>query len=334
MDYFLYTFLFIFGTMFGSFASVLIYRIKSREGGIIAWKSHCKTCKRDLTSLELIPILSWLLQRGECKGCRKKISRIYPFLEISMGLLFAAVGIFLVDYNLILSLDGFEWLRMLFFLTIIFLTVIYVFYDILYLEIPESILLIANITVFWSLILQDIGYNIFPYFSTWTFHFEILIISIVIMSSLYIIMLAGLKEIYDFLLLWFCIIILWWYMYFSWTSYSDSALLSGVIAALGIFISFFLQIIFSWGRAMGGGDLRIAILMGLIVWISFAFPAWMICYLIGSIIGIWILIQAQCKKVPKQGLSHQLPFGPFIASGYLTVLFFFPQISNFIAWYV
>ena len=334
MNYFFYTFLFIFGTMFGSFASVLIYRIKSWEGGIVAGKSHCKTCERDLTSLELVPIFSWLFQGWKCKGCKEKISGVYPLLEISMGILFTAVGVFLVDYNLVLSLDGFEWLRMLFFLSIIFLTVIYVFYDILYLEIPESILLIANIAVFGVLIIQDIGYSIIPYFSTWGFHFEILAIALIVIGALYTIMLAGLKEIYDLLILWFCISIIWLYMYFSWTSYSDSALLSGTIAALGVFISFFLQIVISRGRAMWWWDLRIAILMGLLVWVSFAFSAWMICYLIGSIIGVWILIKSRYKKEAKQGLSHQVPFGPFIASGYLAVLFFFPQISNFIAWYV
>lgn len=52
---------------------------------------------------------------------------------------------------------------LLFFLSIVFLSVIYVFYDLLYLEIPESILLAANIITFGGLTLQSLGFEIIPY---------------------------------------------------------------------------------------------------------------------------------------------------------------------------
>lgn len=337
MDLFFYFFLFIFWTMFGSFASVVIYRLKSGEGGIWAGRSHCKTCERDLSVLELIPVLSWTLQWGKCKGCKSKISAIYPLLEICMGILFVATGYFLIDSTLIFMGNGFEWIRMFFFLSIMFFTVIYVFYDILYLEIPESILGISNKLTFGVLIAQGFGLSFIPYLATWSLDIITLGICITIIALLYTIMLAELREIYDALIVLFCMILLGWYIHITGGFYGllqESALLSGTLAAFIIFVSFFLQIVLSGGRAMWAGDLRIAILMGLLVWIGFAFQAWMICYLAWSIIGIWIIIYAKIKDGIKAPFQHQIPFWPFIAAWYLAVLFFHNYISKFIEWYI
>lgn len=334
--------LFIFWTMFGSFASVLIYRIKSGEGWIIAGKSHCKTCQRDLTSLELVPIFSWLFQWWKCKWCKEKISSIYPILELSMWVLFACVWFFLVDLNLLAGWSTFEIIKLLFFLSIMFLTIIYVFYDILYLEIPESVLLVANIWAFGALIAQDYGFRILGHIWHIPFDYSIpvvvtTLVCLSILGLLYVIMRAGLKEIYDILIVWLCMIIL--YVYISNTGWvngllRDSALLSGTLAAFLIYLSFFLQIVLSGGRWMWAWDLRIAILMWLLVWLSFAFPAWMITYLAGSIIGIWIILYSKIRHGFKADFQHQIPFGPFLACGYLAVLFFNSHIQSLLQWYL
>lgn len=334
MTLFLYTFLFIFWTLFGSFASVLIYRIKSGEGWIINGRSHCKTCERNLSALELTPIFSWLIQWWKCRWCKQKISSIYPILELTTWVLFSALWVFLISPELIFAWNIFEWLRMIFFCSLMFLTVIYVFYDILYLEIPESILLTANIWVFIALIIQWLGYNFIPYLATGGLDITTIILWVFILWALYYVMLAGLKEIYDCIIVFACIWVIFIYLYYFQIAVSSSALLSGTIAALWIFISFFIQIILSGGRAMWAGDLRIAILMWLLVWSSFAFPAWMICYLVWSIIGIWILLRYKCIGTLQWAVKHEVPFGPFIASGYLAVLLFHPQISKFIEWYL
>jgi prepilin signal peptidase PulO-like enzyme (type II secretory pathway) len=320
--------------MFGSFASVLIYRIKSGEGGIVNGRSHCKTCERDLSGWELIPLISWVIQGGKCKGCRKKISAVYPFLELTMGLLFVQVGYFLIDSNLIFSWEIFEWLRMFFFLSIMFLTVIYVFYDILYLEIPESILLAANIGTFWILVLHTFWWNIIPYLPVWSFSLWEVLLCFSIIWALYYVCIAGLRELYDCIIVAISILILGGYTYFIHPNFQDSALLSWTLAALGIYTSFFLQIVISKGRWMWAWDLRIGILMWLLVGTSFAFPAWMLTYLIGSIIGIVLIIISKVRYGLKADFQHQVPFGPFLAAWYLSILFFYPNISKFIAWYL
>jgi len=244
-------------------------------------RSHCKTCERNLSAIELIPIFSWLFQEWKCKWCKSPISSIYPILEITTGILFSAAWYFLIDTSLLMWGDFIELGKLLFFLSIMFLTVIYVFYDILYLEIPEWVLIWANIITF-------IG----------------------------------------------CVVVLGWYIYLTNNTLSSSALISGTAAALWVFISFFLQIILSGGRAMWWWDLRIALLMWMLVWASLAFPAWMICYLIGSIIGILLLLRFKIKNWLKSGFNHQIPFGPFIACGYLAILFFHREIWKFIEWYL
>lgn len=71
---------FIIGLAFGSFANVLIRRLPRNELNL--WtRSHCFNCTHQLRCLELIPLISWCLQKGRCKHCNHPISLLYPLLE-------------------------------------------------------------------------------------------------------------------------------------------------------------------------------------------------------------------------------------------------------------
>lgn len=85
----MYTIVFgLFGLVFGSFYNVVGLRIPKGES-IVNPPSHCTSCDKRLTALELIPVLSYLIQRGKCKGCGVKVSPIYCFTELVTALLFA-----------------------------------------------------------------------------------------------------------------------------------------------------------------------------------------------------------------------------------------------------
>ena len=85
----MYTIVFgIFGLVFGSFYNVVGLRVPKGES-IVNPPSHCTSCGKRLTALELIPVLSYLIQGGKCKGCGVKVSPIYCFTEIVTALLFA-----------------------------------------------------------------------------------------------------------------------------------------------------------------------------------------------------------------------------------------------------
>lgn len=79
--------IFIIGTLFGSFFSLAFYRIPKRED-IVIKNSYCPKCKHDLGFFDLIPIISFIKNKGECKYCKQSISFIYPLLEIFNGIVF------------------------------------------------------------------------------------------------------------------------------------------------------------------------------------------------------------------------------------------------------
>jgi leader peptidase (prepilin peptidase)/N-methyltransferase len=82
----------VVGALIGSFANVVVYRLPRRES--VAFPgSHCPGCDRSLTPLELVPVLSWLLQRGRCRGCRQPISARYPLVELLMAAGFLLIAL-------------------------------------------------------------------------------------------------------------------------------------------------------------------------------------------------------------------------------------------------
>jgi len=77
---------FVVGACFGSFLNVCISRWP--EGlSVISPRSRCPNCGRPITALENIPLLSWILLRGKCRGCGNAISFQYPLVELAVGLL-------------------------------------------------------------------------------------------------------------------------------------------------------------------------------------------------------------------------------------------------------
>ncbi len=79
-------FVFVLGLAIGSFLNVLIDRLPAGQG--IGGRSHCDSCKRILSWIELVPVVSWFVQRGLTKCCGKKLSFYYPFVEAVTGLAF------------------------------------------------------------------------------------------------------------------------------------------------------------------------------------------------------------------------------------------------------
>ncbi len=69
------------GLLLGSFANVVVYRLPRGES-VVRPRSHCVNCSRELSAIENIPILSWVVQKGRCKGCGTRISARYPATEL------------------------------------------------------------------------------------------------------------------------------------------------------------------------------------------------------------------------------------------------------------
>jgi len=126
---------FIVGLIVGSFINVIIYRLpKSVMGESISLsspnRSFCPECKHILGVLELIPLLSYLLQRGKCKHCNQHISIQYPVIELTCGIL---MSLAFIKFGLNLEL--------IFILIFIFSLVALFWIDAKYQLLPDAITL-------------------------------------------------------------------------------------------------------------------------------------------------------------------------------------------------
>ncbi|QLK63787.1 prepilin peptidase (plasmid) [Enterobacteriaceae bacterium Kacie_13] len=93
---------FTIGACIGSFINVVTYRLPlmmqreidhSGESSLPIFnlmtpRSHCPACGKTLGVLQLIPLLSWLIQRGRCHHCHRAISPRYPLTELAVGSIF------------------------------------------------------------------------------------------------------------------------------------------------------------------------------------------------------------------------------------------------------
>jgi leader peptidase (prepilin peptidase)/N-methyltransferase len=59
---------------------------------VVSPRSRCPKCNRPVGWQDNIPMLSWLLLRGRCRGCREPISKLYPLVELSVMLLWAGMA--------------------------------------------------------------------------------------------------------------------------------------------------------------------------------------------------------------------------------------------------
>ncbi|MER2090800.1 MAG: prepilin peptidase [Sporosarcina sp.] len=237
---------FIYGIVFGSFFNVVGLRIPKKES-IVSPPSHCPTCDRKLGILDLVPVLSYLLLKGKCRGCGSKISPIYPFMEFVTGVLFA-----LSFY--VLGFSGELIVAILFMSLLVIITVS----DIAYMLIPDKVLLPFAVALFVA--------RLFIPLSPW------------------------------------------------WDS------VAGALVGFGIL---FLIAVVSKG-GMGGGDIKLFFVIGLVLGTVNSLVTLFLAALIGSVVGIMFL-----KKTGK-GRKTPIPFGPSIA--FAAVIAYFWG-ADFVSWY-
>lgn len=103
----------LLGLLIGSFLNVVIHRLPlmmERDWKIqcaelaespppvfeplslVSPRSRCPHCGRQVAALENVPILSYLMLNGRCKGCRQPIGLRYPIVEAATGLMFGYIA--------------------------------------------------------------------------------------------------------------------------------------------------------------------------------------------------------------------------------------------------
>lgn len=131
----------LYGLLIGSFLNVCIYRIPRQES-IAFPPSHCPSCDTNLRWYNLIPVLSYVFQKGKCGYCKEKISLQYPIVELLNAILYLLTYI---KYGLTLEF---------FFFSIIFsILIIIAFIDLKDIVIPDVLVVfIIVITILYKIV--------------------------------------------------------------------------------------------------------------------------------------------------------------------------------------
>jgi leader peptidase (prepilin peptidase)/N-methyltransferase len=158
MDTIAFIFMFLLGTIIGSFLNVVIYRFNTGKS-VVKGRSICMTCNRNLRWYELIPVFSFLIQKGKCRRCASSISHQYPIVELVTGLVFALIAFHFSPIFLI-SVYSYEAFVVLF--SFIFsLLIVIVVYDMRHKVIPDKLVYIFIIVSFLSIFINYTGIGSF-----------------------------------------------------------------------------------------------------------------------------------------------------------------------------
>lgn len=131
------------GLAFGSFFNVVALRVPQKKS-IIKPASSCSACGRVLQIRDLMPVISWCIRGGKCGYCRQRISPIYPVAELLTGILFVGV---VYRY-------GYSW-ETIIGLLLVSLSVIISVSDIVYMTIPNVILVALAVPIVAITLLFD-----------------------------------------------------------------------------------------------------------------------------------------------------------------------------------
>ena len=238
---FIYLFLFILGSVFASFIHVYVTRTINGES-IVKPRSHCPKCNHVLKWYELVPVISYIVQKGRCTKCDSKIGMDSFLAEIMTGLLFVVVYI----------IYGFSYETLLGFVIVLTLVSI-------------------CISDFRNMIILD---------ST--------LVTSVLLTYLIIFLILGLRGIYK-------------------------SFLYGIFAFVLLFVIKILGDAMFKRESLGGGDIKLAFLMGSIL----PYNLFLFAILIGSCIALpYACIVTNIKK------TSEFAFGPFLVIGLFIVFLF------------
>lgn len=245
------------GLLAGSFINAWVWRTH-QEKKISRGRSICPHCQHQLSALDLIPVISFLLLRGRCRYCKKPISWQYPIVELATGFTFICIAAYF------LPLVNFQLFSLIIWLLVTVLMISAAVYDYKWMILPDRFTLPA--------------------------------IGLGVAYVIGLVALTGQTTI-------------WWRL----------------IAAV-IFAGFFF---FLWqlsdGKWMGDGDIRVALIMGLMLSPSQLLVAVFLAFNIAAIVSLTLIATGLRTR------KDLIPFGPFLILGMYLGLFWGERL---VSWYV
>ncbi len=138
--------LFLLGLSFGSFVNALVWRLRKKRN-FVSERSECTHCHHVLAWYDLIPVVSWVLLKGKCRYCKKKIDDS-PLVELLVGVLFVISYIFWpLSYSMLGIILFVLWLISLTILTALAV------YDLKWMLLPDKLMFpLIAIGLVWFLL--------------------------------------------------------------------------------------------------------------------------------------------------------------------------------------
>ncbi len=130
------------GAILGSFVCVVAERAYTGQS-FVQGRSRCNSCARDLGPLDLVPVVSYLVARGRCRGCGSRVPALYLIVEALLGVSFALAYLSL---GLSLALVG--------FLSALVVIAFIVVYDLRHTIVPS---VASNLLVFFGACVAVLG---------------------------------------------------------------------------------------------------------------------------------------------------------------------------------
>src|SRR3989344_3404066 len=289
MSIFGYSVLFILGTALGSFLNVVVFRYDPDRHVMknVHGRSHCMHCNKRLSWYELIPILSFLIQFGRCRSCGAKLSFQYPLVEILSGAMFVLAAYFLVPVGRMAEIP---YPRLSIWLLAILALILISVIDFRLRIIPDEL------NVFIAVLAAA---NLFALFVEGGFG--------AIKEGLYNSPFGAHAAVTGSFLGPSGMLL--WPIDNLWLNFIFGAAFGGVFFGAIYYLS--------RGRAMGFGDVKFAFAAGLLLGFPDMVVATMIAFITGELFGLFLIAIRR-----KKSMKDSLPFGPFIALGIITTVFF------------
>ena len=130
--YYILGIIFILGLGIGSFLNVVLFRMTS-EKKFWNGRSECMSCHHTLEWYELIPLFSYIIQRGRCRECEVKLSLQYPLVELLTAILFTGFAyLYIPDLISLYTFTPIQYIRGLIICILITQLIIVFVYDLQY----------------------------------------------------------------------------------------------------------------------------------------------------------------------------------------------------------
>ncbi len=284
-----YVLIFILGLFVGSFLNLVSDRLE-KGGSIWLGRSSCDFCNRKLAPKELVPLVSFFMQGGKCVNCKKKISLYYPASEILTASVFLAVSWWLKVFT---SFDISRVIIFVVFIIISSILIVIFLSDLKYMIVPDKVVIPGIIFVLASQVLGSLFYSYSLYKNLNSSEFGNYLIKAGFLKSHVI-------------------------SYFSSVG-------GNVLTAFGVSLFFLFLIYITKGRGMGGGDVKLGFLIGLLNGFPNTFVSLFLSFLTGALCSFILVL------IKKKRLKDAIPFGPFLIIGSFITLIFG---STIVDWYL